>query len=93
MKSSGSHKITAVRLVETHNLILPDNYKVIRQIGVGAMGNVYEVEHKELGVLLLQIIFVGLNFLSVDQNLLYIIKGGIILLACAIDMRKYLVRK
>ena len=28
----------------------PDNYKVIRRIGVGAMGNVYEVEHKELGV-------------------------------------------
>ena len=27
-----------------------DNYKVIRRIGVGAMGNVYEVEHKELGV-------------------------------------------
>ena len=50
MKSSGSHKITAVRLVEPHNLILPDNYKVIRRIGVGAMGNVYEVEHKELGV-------------------------------------------
>jgi serine/threonine-protein kinase len=36
--------------VEFHNLILPDNYKVIRRIGVGAMGNVYEVEHKELGV-------------------------------------------
>ena len=27
-----------------------DNYKVIRRIGVGAMGSVYEVEHKELGV-------------------------------------------
>ena len=50
MKSSGSHKITAVRLAEFHNLMLPDNYKVIRRIGVGAMGNVYEVEHKELGV-------------------------------------------
>lgn len=50
MKSSQSYKITAVRLAEFHNLILPDNYKVIRRIGVGAMGNVYEVEHKELGV-------------------------------------------
>ena len=46
-----------------------------------------------IGVLLLQIIFVGLNFLSVDQNMLYIIKGLIILVACAIDMRKYLARK
>ena len=46
-----------------------------------------------IGVLLLQIIFVGLNFLSVDQNLLYIIKGAIILLACAVDMRKYLKKR
>ena len=29
----------------------------------------------------------------VSQNVLYIIKGLIILVACAIDMRKYLVRK
>ena len=40
-----------------------------------------------------RIIFAGLNFLSVDPNMLYIIKGLIILVACAIDMRKYLVRK
>ena len=45
------------------------------------------------GVLLLQLIFVGLNFLSVDQNMIYVIKGIIILLACAIDMRKYLVKR
>ena len=44
-------------------------------------------------VLLLQIIFAGLNFLSVDANYLYIVKGLIILIACSIDMRKYLVRK
>ena len=46
-----------------------------------------------IGVFLLQIIFVGLNFLSVDANMLYVIKGLIILVACAIDMRKYLARK
>ena len=46
-----------------------------------------------VGVFLLQIIFVGLNFLSVDQNMLYVIKGLIILFACAIDMRKYLAKK
>ena len=43
--------------------------------------------------MLLQIIFAGLNFLSVDANYLYIVKGLIILIACSIDMRKYLVRK
>ncbi len=61
--------------------------------GVSFVGGTGKISGIVIGVLLLQIIFVGLNFLSVDQNLLYIIKGLIILLACAIDMRKYLVRK
>ena len=46
-----------------------------------------------IGVVLLRIIFVSLTFMSVSSNLQYIIKGLIILVACAIDMRKYLVRK
>lgn len=61
--------------------------------GVSFVGGTGKIGGIVIGVLLLQIIFVGLNFLSVDQNLLYIIKGIIILLACAIDMRKYLARK
>ena len=46
-----------------------------------------------LGVFLLRISFVALNFLSINMNMQYVIKGLIILVACAIDMRKYLVRK
>ena len=61
--------------------------------GVSFVGGIGKIRGIVVGVLLLQIIFVGLNFLSVDQNMLYIIKGLIILVACAIDMRKYLVRK
>lgn len=61
--------------------------------GVSFVGGTGKIRGIVIGVLLLQIIFVGLNFLSVDQNLLYIIKGLIILLACAIDMRKYLAKK
>ncbi len=61
--------------------------------GVSFVGGTGRISGIVVGVLLLQIIFVGLNFLSVDQNLLYIIKGLIILLACAIDMRKYLAKK
>ena len=61
--------------------------------GVSFVGGTGKISGIVIGVLLLQIIFVGLNFLSVDQNLLYIIKGLIILLACAIDMRKYLQKK
>ena len=61
--------------------------------GVSFVGGVGKISGIVIGVLLLQIIFVGLNFLSVDQNLLYIIKGAIILLACAVDMRKNLKRR
>ena len=61
--------------------------------GVSFVGGTGRISGVVVGVLLLQIIFVGLNFLSVDQNLLYIIKGMIILLACAVDMRKYLAKK
>ena len=60
--------------------------------GVSFVGGTGKISGIVVGVLLLQIIFVGLNFLSVDQNMLYIIKGLIILLACAVDMRKHLRR-
>lgn len=61
--------------------------------GVSFVGGTGKISGIVVGVLLLQIIFVGLNFLSVSANMLYIIKGLIILIACAIDMRKYLARK
>ncbi len=61
--------------------------------GVSFVGGTGKVRGVVLGVVLLRIIFVALQFLAISQNLQYIIKGLIILVACAIDMRKYLVRK
>ncbi len=61
--------------------------------GVSFVGGIGKIRGVIIGVVLLRIIFVGLTFLSIDQNMQYIIKGLIILVACAIDMRKYLVRK
>lgn len=61
--------------------------------GVSFVGGTGRISGIVIGVILLQVIFTGLNFLSVDQNYLYIIKGIIILVACAIDMRKYLKKK
>lgn len=61
--------------------------------GVSFVGGIGKIRGVILGVVLLRIIFVGLTFLSIDSNLQYVIKGLIILIACAIDMRKYLVRK
>ncbi len=61
--------------------------------GVSFVGGIGKISGVIMGVLLLRIIFVGLTFLGIDSNLQYVIKGLIILVACAIDMRKYLVRK
>ena len=61
--------------------------------GVSFVGGTGKISGVVMGVFLLRIIFVALNFLSINMNMQYIIKGLIILVACAIDMRKYLVRK
>ena len=61
--------------------------------GVSFVGGIGKIRGVIMGVVLLRIIFVGLTFLGIDSNMQYVIKGIIILTACAIDMRKYLVRK
>lgn len=61
--------------------------------GVSFVGGTGKISGVVLGVFLLRIIFSALIFLSINQNWQYVIKGLIILVACAIDMRKYLARK
>lgn len=61
--------------------------------GVSFVGGIGKIRGVIMGVVLLRIIFVGLTFLGIDSNMQYVIKGIIILAACAIDMRKYLVKK
>ena len=61
--------------------------------GVSFVGGTGKISGIVTGVLLLRIIFVALNFLGIDPNMQYVIKGLIILIACSIDMRKYLVKK
>ena len=61
--------------------------------GVSFVGGTGKISGIVVGVFVLRIIFAALIFLSIDQSMQYIIKGLIILAACSIDMRKYLVRK
>ena len=61
--------------------------------GVSFVGGIGKIRGVIMGVVLLRIIFVGLTFLGIDSNMQYVIKGIIILAACARDMRKYLVKK
>ena len=61
--------------------------------GVSFVGGTGKISGIIMGVFVLRIIFVALTMLGVDSSSLYIIKGAIILCACALDMRKYLVKK
>ena len=61
--------------------------------GVSFVGGTGKISGIVLGVVVLRIIFIALTMLGVSSSNLYIIKGAIILCACALDMRKYLVKK
>ena len=61
--------------------------------GVSFTGGVGKIRGVIIGVILLQIINAALIFLDVPGSITYIIRGAIILIACAIDMRKYLTKK
>ena len=61
--------------------------------GVSFVGGIGKIRGIVIGVLMLRLIFFGLLMVGVPQDLQYLIKGGIILFACALDMRNYLVKK
>ncbi len=61
--------------------------------GVSWSGGIGTVPGVILGVILLQTINYSLTFLDVNPYLQYIIKGFLIVLAVAIDVRKYLAKK
>lgn len=61
--------------------------------GVSFTGGTGKISGIITGVILLQIISVALQWLGVSSDMQYIIKGLIILVAVALDMRKYLAKK
>ena len=61
--------------------------------GVSFVGGTGKISGILMGVFILRIIFIALTMLGVSPAALYIIKGAIILCACALDMRKYMVKK
>ncbi len=61
--------------------------------GVSFVGGIGKISGVIIGVILMQLIISGMTFLGISGNTTYIIKGMVILVACAIDMRKYLTKK
>jgi methyl-galactoside transport system permease protein len=61
--------------------------------GVSTSGGIGTVPGIVTGVLIFQVIAYGLNFIGVNPYLQYIVKGLIIVVAVAIDIRKYVKKK
>ncbi|HYF77833.1 MAG TPA: galactose/methyl galactoside ABC transporter permease MglC [Symbiobacteriaceae bacterium] len=61
--------------------------------GVSTSGGIGTVPGVITGVLIFQVINYGLNFIGVNPYVQYIVKGLIIVVAVAIDIRKYLKKK
>lgn len=61
--------------------------------GVSFTGGTGKISGIVTGVILLQIITVALQWLRISSDMQFIIKGALILVAVAIDMRKYLAKK
>lgn len=61
--------------------------------GVSFSGGVGTIQGVLIGSILLQLINYGLNYIGVDPNIQYLVRGLIIIIAVAIDVRKYLKKK
>ena len=61
--------------------------------GVSFTGGVGTIQGVLIGTIILQFINYGLNFIGVSPYLQYIIKGLIIIMVVAIDVRKYIEKK
>ena len=60
--------------------------------GISFMGGTGKVRGVLLGVFLLQLVNAGLVFLNFEPAIMTVIKGAIILIACALDMRKHIAK-
>ena len=58
--------------------------------GVSFMGGIGKIKGVIVGVVLLQLVNAGLVFLNFEPAIMTVIKGSIILIACALDMRRHL---
>lgn len=61
--------------------------------GVSFTGGIGKVSGVVIGAIFLQLITAGLQTMGVGASYIYIIKGAVILLATALDMKKYIQKK
>ncbi len=61
--------------------------------GVSFVGGTGKISGVILGVFMMQLIMTAMTFLGISGGVAYIIKGAVILIACILDMRKYMTKK
>jgi methyl-galactoside transport system permease protein len=61
--------------------------------GVSFVGGTGKISGVILGVFMMQLIMTAMTFLGISGGVAYIIEGAVILVACILDMRKYMTRK
>lgn len=61
--------------------------------GVSFVGGTGKISGVILGVFMMQLIMTAMTFLGISGGVAFIIKGAVILIACILDMRKYMTRK
>ena len=61
--------------------------------GVSTNGGVGKVSGILLGVLVFELLKTSMQFLGIDTSLQYVVQGAVIVIAVAIDIRKYIAKK
>jgi methyl-galactoside transport system permease protein len=61
--------------------------------GVSTNGGVGKVSGILIGVLVFELLKISLQFLGVETSYTYIVQGLVIIIAVALDLRKYLAKK
>jgi len=61
--------------------------------GVSTNGGVGKVSGILIGVLVFELLKISLQFLGVESSYTYIVQGLVIIIAVALDLRKYLAKK
>ena len=61
--------------------------------GVSTNGGVGKISGILIGVLVFELLKVSMQFLGIDTSFQYIVQGLVIIVAVALDLRKYLAKK
>ena len=88
--ATGANLLNLLRQATFNGLIAFGMTLVILSDGIDlSVGSVFALS----AIICAELIMSGMTFLGISGNVTYIIKGAVILVACILDMRKYMTKK